>query len=80
MPSAICTSLNTTFTPQVGAFNIQVTRDVAVLERKQIGATDWAKVGTIDPREQTAFIVDNPISGAQYRFTSTGNPTVQADQ
>lgn len=78
--TTLCNAVNTTFTPAVGSFNVQVASGgVACLEREQTSGAGWAAVGNVQAGQ--AFVVDNPVSGAVYRFsTVSGTPVVQADQ
>lgn len=77
--------LGTAFTPEVGTFLVQATGGVAGLERRQTSGSAWARIQpTLDgtSSQGSAFNVDNPIAGVQYRFFALGGttPIVRADQ
>lgn len=78
--TTLVSAVTTEFTPAVGTFNVQVASGGdACLERKQTSGAGWAAVGNI--RAGQGFVVDNPVGGAVYRFTTlSGTPVVQADQ
>lgn len=75
--ATLTTALDTDFTPAVGDFNVQATGGVATLRRKNSSGAAFAPVGKVEG----AGIVNNPIAGAVYQFTTfSGTPVVQADQ
>jgi hypothetical protein len=76
--TTIASALEKEFTPSVGDFIAQVTNGYATLARKNSSGAAFASVG--EPING-AVIVDNPISGAVYKFVAyQGAPAVQADQ
>lgn len=79
--ATLVSAVDTVFTPATGTFNVQCTRGNSVLQRRQTAGADWAIVGMV--KNGDAFLVDNPVASAQYRFVKTDDsatPTVQADQ
>jgi hypothetical protein len=74
-------TLNTVFTPAAVPFICQATGAAPVfLERRNVTAAPWAVVAQVSG---LALVIDNPVAGAEYRFTSTGGTTtvaVRADQ
>ena len=77
--ATLTTAVNTAFTPDAGQFIIQVggsPAPVTLLRRNTAGAP-WVPVG---PVLSGAWIVDNPIAGADYQFRVDGTAVVQADQ
>lgn len=76
--ATLVTALNTEFTPAVGDFNAQATGGMAILERKQTSGAAWGEAGRI---HNAGVVVENPISGAVYRFRAdVAGVAVQADQ
>jgi hypothetical protein len=76
--TTLVTTLTTEFTPATGTFMAQAQGGTATLERKQSATADFVMVGDI--RNQ-GVLVDNPVAGVIYRFTSTlSTVKVQADQ
>lgn len=76
--ATIASAVNTAFTPAVGDFRIQVTAGDVVLESRGTAGAPWAPCG---PRISGVLVVDNPVGGVDYRFTSASQVTaVQADQ
>ncbi|MEJ7932567.1 hypothetical protein WG922_21535 [Ramlibacter sp. AN1015] len=78
--ATLTSSLNTAFTPAAGDFIVQCSAGTASLERRNTSGAGWVRVGEITGNN--AFIVSNPVAGAQYQFVAVGSgtPTVQADQ
>jgi hypothetical protein len=77
--ATIASAVNTVFTPAVGSFVAQCTGGQVRIDRRNTSGAAWTTVGFID--FGTSVIVDNPVSGCQYQFTTTsGTPVVQADQ
>lgn len=75
----ICSAVDTEFTPSATPFIVQVTGGTAALYRKNASGAAYAQVAIIGGNESP--IVDNPVSGAVYKFvTVSGTPTVSADQ
>lgn len=76
--ATLTTALNASFTPTANPFIAQVSSGKARLERQNTSGAAWVVVGELD---NTGIIVDNPVAGANYRFTAmVGSPVVQADQ
>jgi hypothetical protein len=73
--AAIATAVDTEFTPAAGQFIAQVVGGTANLMRANASGQPFASVGII----HSAVIVDNPIAGAVYKFTSATG-AVRADQ
>lgn len=77
--ASLVSALDTEFTPAVGDFNVQVSTGVAKLLRKNSSGVPFAPVppGALSG----AFVCNNPIAGAVYKFTAPSSSTVvQADQ
>lgn len=76
--ATLTTALNTAFTPAAGDFIVQVAGK-ATLQRRNTSGAAWANAASL---ESGAYIIDNPVAGADYQFKAAGetNPTVQADQ
>ena len=77
--ATLVSTLNTSFTPATGVFNVQCSGGTAQLERQNTVGAAWAVVGVLANGQ--ASIVENPVAGANYRFVGLSNsPVVQADQ
>jgi hypothetical protein len=76
--ASLVTALDTTFTPAAGDFIVQVTKGEANLVRQNAAGLDFVLVGPC--AQGAALIVSNPIAGAIYKFVSSNNATVRADQ
>ena len=77
--TTLVSAVATNFTPSVGTFSVQCTGGDARLDRRQTSGAAWATAGYIYNGQ--SFVVDNPVGGADYRFTTmAGTPVVQADQ
>lgn len=77
--ATLTTAFDTAFTPAVGSFNVQCSRGIAQLERRNTSGADWVPVGLLKQGESA--IIDNPIAAADYRFVGmAGTPVVRADQ
>jgi len=76
--AALTTQDDTEFTPAVGQFIVQATGAAATLLRKNASAAVFASAGRIEPGG--AYIVDNPVAGAVYKFAAEFGASVRADQ
>ncbi|CAB4153161.1 hypothetical protein UFOVP607_52 [uncultured Caudovirales phage] len=76
--ATLTSTIETEFTPAVGDFNVQVTGGTATLLRKN---TTGAAFSVAQPAFAGAYICNNPIAGAVFKFSApTGAAVVQADQ
>jgi len=78
--AVLTTAVNTTFTPPAATpFIVQVGGSLApvTLIRRNSAAAPWVPVG---PPISGAWIVDNPVAGADYQFRVDGTAVVSADQ
>lgn len=76
--ATLTTALEAEFTPGVGPFNVQSVGGQASLLRKGTAEAPFASVG--EPFSG-AYVVDNSVAGAVYKFSRySGSPVVQADQ
>lgn len=76
--ATLVSALDTEFTPAVGDFNVQVSKGVATLLRKNASGAAFAVVQSV---VSGAFVCSNPIAGAVYKFSAPDSTTVvQADQ
>lgn len=71
----LTTAYATPFTPAVGSFNVQVTGGSAELMRRNNAGAAWAPVEVLGPG---AYVIDNPIAGALYKFTAPPGGTTAA--
>jgi hypothetical protein len=62
----ITSSLNTPFTPTVTVFTVSVSGDTVSLHARGSETAPWTEVGPIF----RFTVVDNPVSGTQYRIFS----------
>ena len=76
----LTSAINTVFTPLSGEFIVQCSSGMTALQRRGVTGADWVQVGIISGN--TAPIISNPVSGAEYQFTQVGSvvPVVRADQ
>ncbi len=75
----ICAAVNTPFIPEVGSFIVQCSAGAVALGRSAVTGGPYTDCGQITAN--SSFIVDNPVAGAEYRFTTiSGTPVVRADQ
>lgn len=78
--AVLTTSVNTSFTPPAATpFIVQVSGSNApvTLLRRNSSAAPWVPVG---PAISGAWIVENPVAGAEYKFSVDGTAQVSADQ
>lgn len=76
--ATLTSALDTTFTPAVGDFAVQVTGGMAILEGRGTSGAAWAEVARIRNGKGIATCT---VSGEQYRFRAVDSTAVvQADQ
>lgn len=75
--ATLTTAVNTVFTPAAGDFIVQIPSNDVTLERRNTSGAAWVPVG---PKMSGALVISNPVAGTEYRFTTIGSTTVQADQ
>lgn len=77
--ATLATALNTSFTPAVGTFTVQVTGGAVALQRRNTSSVPWVTIGNLVQGQ--GAVVDNPVGSTDYKFVATsGTPVVQADQ
>ncbi len=68
----ICNALETTFTPATGTFDVACSGGTVRLDRRHTAGSPWSDVGFLQINQ--AAVVDNNITGTQYRFVNVGGP------